>query len=244
MRAKIIILISIGVFLILKAPLVEAQTKPTEPETASVSAEENLNEKVQGIREAVSQKVQEKIEEVKKGPKKAFVGNIVKIKDGLLTLDSSGGEKQVTTDDETIFIDLSRKKIEIEDLKIDDHIIAMGYFDSSNNLLYGRRIVIAKKPKPIVLKVVFGQITDQTAENEKIIMVKNPKIEKIYEVEATSKTKINQKIKDKIEDLKFEKVAIGNWVVAIGTPGEKENGFLSAKLIRILAKPQTAEEKK
>jgi len=131
------------------------------PAALSQSPTPTPDEKVQEIREAVKEKVQETLAEAEEGQKRAFVGEITDITDTTLVLDTRQGEKQVKIGEETKIINLARKEIELEDLEIGSFAIAMGYLEEAG-MLDGRRIVIIKKPEFPARMVVFGKLTNKS----------------------------------------------------------------------------------
>lgn len=198
----------------------------------SPTAEEVSDDKVQGIREAVKEKVREKLEEVQKGQKRAFVGEIKKASDNSLTLMALQGEKQVTVSEETTIIDKDRKEIELDALEVGDYLIAMGYLEETD-VLSAVRIVVTNELKVPDREVAFGEVTDISAE-EKILTVKNQKKGTIYTVETTATTKITKKIEGKVQEVKFADINEGDRLVAIGKATENEETIISAKIIHII----------
>lgn len=220
--------------LIVASSLILAMKIAAQSPTPEISptAEEVSDDKVQGIREAVKEKVREKLEEVQKGQKRAFVGEIKKISNSTLILTALQGEKQVTVSEETTIIDKDRKEIELDALEVGDYLIAMGYLEETD-LLNAIRIVVTTKPKVSTREVAFGEVTDISAE-EKILTVKNQKKGTIYTVEATGTTKITKKIEGKVQEAKFADINEGDRLVAIGKATENEETIISAKIIHVI----------
>lgn len=198
--------------------------------------------RVEEIREAVKEKVREKLNEVKKGQKRAFVGEITEITNSTLALKNEKGERQAKITDDATIIGKGKQKIEFEDLEIGNFVIAMGYLDE-NNILQTQRLVVTNKPEVPVREAAFGKVTNiSSTETEKIITVKNEKKDMIYTVEITSKTKITKKIEGKMEQVEFKDIEIDDKLVAVGTPEKNEEKIIIAKIIHIipgLTKSQT-----
>lgn len=195
---------------------------------------------VQQIREKVKEIVREKIEEVKKGQIRAFVGEISQISNLNITITNPRGEKQVRVSEETKIIGKGRKEIKLEDLEIGNFILAMGYL-GDNSVLEARRIVVAEKPKLPARAVAFGKVTDISTTGEKILTVKNEKKGITYTVVVTDKTIITKKGETKIEKVNFSAIEKGDRVVAIGTPTENETKLITAKIIHVIPAPTPTE---
>lgn len=202
-------------------------------------APSGVEEKIQQIREEVKKKVREKIEQTKKGAKMAYFGEISKITDSSLTLDTFMGEKNVKVASDAAIIGKNGKSVKFSDLEIGSFAITMGYF-SEENILEARRIITVTKPKVNVREVVFGKVTDVSLD-EKILTVKNEKKGLIYTVVATDKTIITKKMDGKIQKVKFTDIEKGDRLVAIGTSTENEEKVITAKLIHVI--PGLTKEK-
>lgn len=201
---------------------------PVQGQEASPGAEEDLEEKVQSIRDAVKEKVQEKLEEAKK---RAFVGEMTEISNSTLTLKIREGEKQIKVNEEATIIDLERKEIELGDLEIGSFLIAMGYVEETG-ILDARRLVVTEKPEGLPQTVAFGEVTDKSTE-ENVLTVKHPRKGTVWSVEVLKKTTITKKGEDKPEELDFDEIEVGDRVVAIGETDTKEN-FITAKIIQVI----------
>lgn len=190
-------------------------------------------EKVKEIRNAVKEKVREKLEETQEGQKKAFVGEIAEVSNSTLTLETRSGKQQAEVDEKATIIGKNRSEINFEDLEIGDYVIAIGYLDE-NEVLQAKRVVVTKELETPTRQVAVGRVTDISAD-EKIITVKNEKKGMIYTVEATTKTTITKKPDEgEAEKINFNKIEENDWLVAIGTPTENEEKIITAKLIHVI----------
>lgn len=187
------------------------------------------DEKVEEIREAVRERVQE----TRADQKKAFVGEISEITDSTLALETHLGENQVRAGEETIIIGLEKDEIDFEDLEIGSFAIAMGYIEETG-ILDARRIVIDQKPKVAARLIAFGEVTDKSSE-EKILTVKHPQKGTVYMVEVTEKTEITTKVEGEIETIKYEEINVGDFLAAVGTPAEENENSLTAKIIHVIS---------
>jgi len=202
---------------------------------------EEKTRQIQQIREAIKEKVRERIQEIKERTPRAFVGEITQITDSLLTLTTPRKTIKVEINTETKIIGLKRKELEPKDLKVGDFCIAIGYLGEDDTLL-GKRIVIIPKSKPPVREIAFGHVTDISTE-EKILTVKNEKKGIIYTIAVTDKTIITKKVEKKIERVKFSAIEIGDRIVAVGTPGENEKKLITAKIIHVIPGKALGQQK-
>lgn len=181
---------------------------------------------VEEIREKVKEIVRQKIDEVKKGQKTAYFGEITKIDGNLITLFApTNRERQVKISEET-------KIVKAGGLKVGDFIISMGYL-ADDEILEAKRIVTAAKPKPLTRQVAVGKVTDISAE-ERILTVKNDKKSLTYTVLITDSTTMTKKVETKIQKIDFAKIEKSDRIVAIGTLKENGEKILTAKLIHII----------
>jgi len=173
--------------------------------SATPSAPEE--EKVQEIRQAIKDKVEQIKDKIEK---KAYVGNITEITDSVIVLNNFRGKQRIRITDDTKIVE-SKKEIKPKELAVDDKIISMGTI-SDNDILQASRIVVVPKSTIQTIKKLsfFGKITtidtkisliDISAMKNKdsTLDIKADKISKIYLPDQ--KTEI--KIKDLKEDQKI-----------------------------------------
>jgi len=226
MKKKIVIPLMLTVAFLLLAIGVKAAS--LSPATDSA---------VQEIRDKVKEIVQEKIKDTQQGQKAGFFGEISKITDSALTLQTNQGDKelQIATDAAII---KSGKKSTLEDLETGSFAIAMGYLEDTN-LLNTKRLVVGKKTELAIREVAFGQVTDISSEEE-ILTIKNEKKSLIYTIEINSKTVITKEVDGKATKVKFGDIVKGDKLVAIGAPSENEHKIITAKIIHVI--PGLSEE--
>jgi len=196
----------IGIF-----PL-QAQDGPTPTE---------IDGKIQGIRDTVKEKVKEQINEIKKNTRKAFVGTVNKVIDQSFNLDTKSGPQVIKTDDETEIVDENRKKIGLEDIKLEDNLIVMGYLNE-DDILEAKRVVLTPEPEEDKREIAAGIVTDLSKESL-LITLKNENKVKTYTILVNNKTNIKQKENDQINEGEFKEITEGDFLIAIGTP-EEDNG--------------------
>jgi hypothetical protein len=211
-------------YCLLLAPLARAQTPSPEP----TPTEEEISPEIK-------EKVQERIEAIKESSsrKAAYYGTLADVSNSTLTLEARKGEVRVKTDEDTEIIGKKGQVIELEDLEIGDFLIALGYLDE-NELLSAKRITVyVEPPEPAEPRyVAYGKVIDISSE-ENVISLTNPVQEITYEIEITTKTTITKKVEDKMEEIKFGEIEIGDLVAAVGTR-EKENGTITATAVHLI----------
>ncbi len=190
----------------------QAQDNPTPTET---------DEKIKGIRDTVKEKVKEQIDEIKKDTRKAFVGTVSKVADQSLSLDTQSGPQVIKTDDETEIVNEDRKEIGLEDIKLEDNVIALGYLDE-DGLLEAKRVVLTPEPEEDKREIAAGIVTDISKESL-LITLKNENKVKTYTILVNSKTDVKQKEDSQINESEFKEIAEGDFLIAVGTP-EEDNG--------------------
>jgi len=222
MKKKIIIpLILTAAFLMLAIGTKAASPSPTATDSA-----------VQEIRDKVKEIVQEKIKDTQQGQKAGFFGEINKIGDNVLTLQTNQGDKELQIATDAAIIQAG-KGATLEDLETGSFAIGMGYLEDTN-LLDTKRLVIAKKTALSAREIAFGQVTDISSEEE-VLTIKNEKKNLIYTIEINSKTVITKKVDDKDSLVKFGDIVKGDKLVAVGAPSENEHKIITATIIRIMA---------
>jgi hypothetical protein len=206
-----------------------AQTPTPTGEEISPEIKEKVQERIESIQESASRKA-------------AYSGTITDVSNSTLTIKSEKGERKIKTDEETNFLGAKGQTIKLEDLEIDDFIIALGYLESDSYLLGKRISVLAEEPQPVEPKeAVYGEVADISKEEE-VISLSSLKDETTYEIDVTSKTTIEKKVGEKTEEIKFGEIEIGDRLAAVGTK-ENGNGTISASVIYLIPTgTETTEE--
>ncbi len=219
-------------FCLLLAPMALAQTPSPEP----VEEEDEISPEIK-------EKVQERIEAIKEtgSRKAAYFGTLTDVSNSTLTIESVKGERKIQADEEADFIGEKGQVIDLEDLEIDDFIIALGYIETDGLLLGKRVTVLSEEPEPAESReAVYGEVADVSSEEE-VISLSSLKDEIVYEIEITSKTTIEKKVGEKIEEIEFEEIEIGNRLAAVGIK-ENENGTITASVIYLIPAETGVEE--
>lgn len=211
---------------LLLAPMALAQSPTPQEEEISPDIKEKVQERIEAIQESTNRKA-------------AFFGTITDVSNSTLTIESEKGERKIKTDEETESLGTKGQAIELDDLEIEDFIIALGYLESDGYLLGKRISVLAEEPEPVEPKeAVYGEVADISKEEE-VISLSSLKDDITYEIDVTSKTTIETKVGEKIKEIDFEEIEIGARLAAVGTK-ENGNGTISASVIYLV--PSQAEE--
>lgn len=228
---KKIIYLLIAAYYLLLVPMALAQTPTPEGTTATPTSKD----------QEIKDRIQERIQEVRKAKNTAFWGTLKEITNSTLILDTPRGERRVKTNGETTFV-LGKKEIKITDLAIGNFIIAMGTLDQNGTLNAKRILALAKPPAPAKSRqAVYGKVTD-ISEDEKILVLTHPKKGTIFQVQVTNSTIITKKVDGKIKKVNFSDIEVGDRVVAVGSK-EKTDGTLTAKIIHVIPGKATGLEK-
>ena len=172
---------------------------------------------------AIRQKVEQKLNEVKKNPK-AYVGAVTDKTEDTIQIKNDFGEiLLVSIDTSSVAFVKTINKIQnskYDDLAIGDFIIAMG-FKNGNGVLEGKRILIIPPNDPVARKVVMGRVVGN---EKKIITMESPGI---------GQTSVSFPKKWKGPEL--TEIEVGENLIAVGS--EVEDKF-QARTISKLISPQ------
>lgn len=202
-KKHLIAIIALSLLFSLTSTIFAQETTPSP--TASDSKNPSL-EDVQKIRQAVQEKVAEKIKTFTNttSNKKAFIGQISQIDNLNITLDYQSKNYQLTVDPETVYINEKLSRSNIDQLKVGQEILAMGILNESQTLDTKRIVAIKIENLKNQNKVISGIIVDisQTAN----IFSLSPFTDKDsqYQVKYDSKTQVYSVAKKAIKtsDLK------------------------------------------
>jgi len=200
---------------------------PTPTESQDV-----LGDKVKEIRDAVKERVRETLNEAKQGQKRAFVGEITEISDGMVSLKTRSGLGYTAVTADTTVLGLNRQPTDPSELTVGNFAIAMGFTDE-NSVLQAKRLLVIAKPAPRLRRAIFGTVSD-ISQTENMLTVKNVKAGTIYSVEASSQTTITKKVNGKMETVEFEAIKINDRIVAVGKAEENSEIIISATRIHVI----------
>jgi hypothetical protein len=188
--------------------------------TSTIFAQEPTSnpslEDVQKIRQAVQEKVAEKLKTLTTttSNKKAFIGQISKIENLNFTLDYQNKNYFLTVDPETVYINEKLSRSNIDQLKVGQEILAMGILNESQTLDTKRIIAIEIESLKNENKVISGVVVDisQTAN----IFSLSPFTDKDsqYQVKYDAKTQVYSYTKKAI---KFSELNPGQRIAIVGS---------------------------
>jgi hypothetical protein len=206
---------------------------PTPPESTPTS-NSGLDE-IKKIREAVQQKVQEKLRQIsapEANKKKGIIGKITKI-DGLaITLeDSLLANRNLIITTETIIIDKNRNKTKLESLKSGNEILAMGYTTEDGSLDTKRIVIIDSQSIGNPLSVTIGKIVDISRASPIFVLIPSSDKDIQYQITTDSKTEITSTDKTK---LSFSDLKNGQRTILIFKPDTKTSkSFYAIKIVNL-----------
>jgi len=205
-----------------------AQEESTQ---ASQEKEDHIRQEV----EAIVRGAQQSSLEGELKVKRAFCGNLKSrdLEANTLVVESDKKDKTITYDDETVFLNISRNKAEVDELELGSFVVAMGYVNRlSPESLIAKRVVVQETPVPIVRQSFFGEI-DDISEEEKVFVLIPKKGEEVLEVIADKAT-IKRREDGKVKKAQFSDITKGNRVVLIGEKDKNDNR-IKAVLIYIFS---------
>lgn len=201
---KLIALTILSLFL-LPTPLVAQETPES---TKSNSLTNKIKERLQETAEEGLDTIRDEITSKSKTPKKkAFVGSIKSLNETTISLEYKSHTLNINLDDTTQIIKSSGKKdLTIDDLEIDDFIIAMGFVSPESEDLAAKRVLLISSPEPQASRQLLNGKINEIDGNKISIDSKSLVI--------TNKT--NLKVKD-IKDPEVEDLELDDNLFAIVT---------------------------
>jgi hypothetical protein len=223
-KKHLIAIIALSLLFSLTSTIFAQETTPS-PSTGD-SKNPSL-EDVQKIREAVQEKVAEKLKTLTTttSNKKAFIGQISQIDNLNFTLNYQNKDYLLTVDPETVYINEKLSRSNIDQLKVGQEILAMGILNESQTLDTKRIIAIKIDSLKNENKVISGIIVDisQTAN----IFSLSPFTDKDsqYQVKYDAKTQVysyNKKV------TKFSELKPGQRIAIVGSLDENNSKSLNS----------------
>ena len=174
------------------------------------------------IRDAVKEKVQQELDQIKKAvAKRGFVGTITAKSDSTLTLTNLKSQSRTIAVPADTTIKLSGgKEGTFADLKVGNFILVMGDVDS-DNAMTAKRLLVLAKPDPEKRKAVLGTVTKTSSSSLSITTATGDTLT----VKLTSATDYTPKTK-------LANITVGDKVVVVGT--STDSTTLSALLVHLL----------
>ncbi len=190
------------------------------------------NDKVEDVKNIVKQLVKGTSPETISSQPKSFFGTITQIEETQISIDIQGQPKTLYLDDETTFVNSSKRQGKITDFKVGQTVIAMGYFNQDQSLDCRRLVYTDSKDIENNNQIVTGQIVDvsqsQTSPIFVLIPVQNKNSQ--YQIKTDSKTEFTDFNNKKLTQAKT--VVTGNKITIVIQPDTKmANTFYATKII-------------
>lgn len=174
------ILILFGFFLFIYQPIKAIEPSPTP------------DDKAKDIVNIVKQIVNENItptQAISDSPK-SFFGNITKIEEESLTITYKNQTQIIKVNTETTYVDLKRNKSKIENFKVGQEILAMGYINDDQSLDCKRIVATDLKSVENINQTITGQIVDISKETSIFTLTPNHNKNSPFQIKSDTKTKI------------------------------------------------------
>lgn len=160
---KLIALFILTITFLVGVPRLQAQDTPNSTENDEIT--ENLKKRLQESLETAKQNIITETIELGNRPK-AFVGTVQDVIQETIEIETKDGIRYAKTDKETTILrSPANTEIDVEDIRIDDFIITMGYVENDTTL-NGKRIIVSQSTATSLNKTSGkGTITDVTSNN-------------------------------------------------------------------------------
>ena len=187
------------------------------------------SDEVQRIREAVQQKVKEKLNEIiTKKSKKGLFGKIISANLDQITIERDNTPQIISLSTGTTAVGINKKNIDISQIKVGQTISALGYLQPDNSLDTRRIVVIDPKTISDTAILAAGRIVDYSTTSSLLVLVPFNNKSLQYQIKIDTKTPIFTKNKQKLTSLA---ISTGNKIVAILNPPPKGSQTYTASLI-------------
>lgn len=216
---KILLIVSIFTLIILTRHfsfrvLAQSITPTPSPTDLTPTPSDSEDNDIEKIRQVVKDKVMEKIDQIVNKPnqKIGWLGTIISIDSNNIELENLQKISQkIIVEDEATIINTKKQTVDLEDLKVDQIIIAMGYLDIEGNLLAKRILITNISLDTLKNTIISATVTDISQTTNIITLVtKDRKVFQIKSDKNTAKIEKNQKI---MAVIKPEKKDSNTWLV-------------------------------
>lgn len=165
---------------------------------------------------------------------RVYIGTIISISvsDRMFVLSTKNGIRTVETNNNTRFFKggLKGAKTTLADLKVNDHVVAVGLLGEENSLTAKIVVITQQNNKQNKRRAVYGTVEQKTATGSgTLLTLRHPNTRQTFQVIVTGETKITVK---GIKNPTVNDIQVGNRVVAAGLVDE--TGKITAKLLHII----------
>jgi hypothetical protein len=191
-----------------------AQESTPEADTDSTPSAQTDDDDIEKIRQAVKDKVKEKIDQIinKPNQKTGWVGKITEITNNQISLNCLNQDTRLTLiDEDTAIINSKRQQVDTDQLKIDQIILAMGYIDIEGQLL-AKRVLITNEPiENLKNTIILATITDISQTTSTMTLITNDR--QIFQIKTDKSTKDLTKNQKIIVVLKQDSDSSDSWQI-------------------------------
>ncbi len=196
---------------------------------------------IQAIREAVQQKVKDKLKEITSPSqvKKSLIGTVIQIDSSSVTIEHKGSTQKLMIESDLTLVNSLGNKVTLDKIKIGQDIIAMGIDDASSSTFSLKRIVLIDLKKINFSRtIVVGKIVDISKTSSLLTLVSDRNKNDLYQIKTDTKTELVNKNKQKI---KSSDISLGKRVIGILVPDEKmSKTYYANKLISLDLAPEAS----
>ncbi|MBP9818187.1 hypothetical protein KBC75_05600 [Candidatus Shapirobacteria bacterium] len=212
-------------------------------ETITPTSPTTLDE-IQKIREAVQQKVQQKLKEItsSSSPKKGFIGKVILVDNSQITIEYQNDTRSIKIDADTLYIDIKRNKTKLSAVTVGQDILALGIVDDSGIMLAKRIVFSDLKSLQTPRVVVVGKVIDvsKSASVFSLIPIKNKNSQ--YQIKTDPKTIFTDSKGQKIAS---NTLVAGQKIITILTPDTKlSKTYYATRIINLDYTPSPTPTKK
>lgn len=164
-------------------------------DAAPTSTQTNISPDIQKIREAVKEKVQEKLKLITSSvsEKKGVIGTITDINQNNITIEYQNRKRSLLVASDIVIIDSKRNKTQLDKIKVGQDILAMGYQNQDEILEVKRLVLIDIKSLQSAHQVTIGKIIDTSVSSPIFVLIPSSNKELQYQVKTDSKTEVLNK---------------------------------------------------
>jgi hypothetical protein len=195
---------------------------------------------IQRIREAVQEKVKEKLQEITSSNstiKRAVIGSAVDISATTISIEYQNSFRTISINSDTLYIDAKRNKTSYDKIKNGQGLLCLGYLHQDNTFEAKRIVFTDIKTVDTGDRIVTGKIVDLSQSSPLLVIIPPKNKEQQYQIKFTDKTIVVDR-NNKTLDVKSLKNGLDT--VAIISPDPKSTkSYIAQKFIIIKPLPSS-----
>ncbi len=162
---------------------------------------------------------------------KSIIGTISQLDNTQITINSDKNEiKNISFNIDTVFIDSKKNKTKIENIKIGQGILAMGYL-TEGDFEAKRIVLIDLKTIKNKNEIILGKIVDISQSSPIFVLIPTKNKDTQYQIKTDTKTEILDKDNNK---LTIDKLKSGQKIIVVIQPDAKiAKTFYVSKIITL-----------